>query len=362
MNPNNLLRVALAALIAVPAGPLWAQDYGEKDKKKAEELASADKDFKSLPEDEKEAVIIFIAREIHGRRRKAIGAAITNMKGADVETLKKKANKSHIVVAEQDKEAVNVPPGPSVIEVKSIDTPSFGRLFKDNEWTVDEGSAEAAQLKQTVDNIVDTLKKTNGRLVAMHVESSASTLRNTGKAAKMTHLELSKARAEAAARFALDYLKSKGYVLDEEEQVTLDFEGSNKNGTSGPSSPYAVPDGDDPKYNPKGCCEPPKEAKDVVEKIVKGTATSEEKAKLAAFYDDHKYVQLTFDALFETKSSNPGVNTPGEAHVVQAWVNYKEKPKFPRIRIRIPRIHIGWPFGNKEKRRARRQTRCPKWK
>ncbi|UPT76171.1 MAG: LPXTG cell wall anchor domain-containing protein [Elusimicrobiota bacterium] len=168
----------------------------------------------------------------------------------------------------------------------------------------------------------------------MHVESSASTLRNTGKAAKMTHLDLSRERAQAAARYALDYLKTKGYTLDEEEQVTLDFEGSNKNGTSGPSSPFPSPKDDDPKFNPKGCCAPPEEAVKIAAKYA--TATAEEKAELAAFYDEFKYVQLTFDAMFETKSTNPGVNTPGEAHVVSAYVSYKQKPQIKIPPIRIP--------------------------
>jgi len=354
MNPKPL-RLLLAALIASSSVPLRAQDYTERDKKKAEKLAAEDRDFKSLPDDEKQAVIIFIAREIHGKRRKAEGANIRTLKGTDVEALKKKTNKDHLVVAEQDKEAVSTP-GSSRIETKTIDSPPFGRLFKDNEWTVDEGSAEAAQLKQTIDKIVDTLKKTGGKLVSMHVESSASTLRNTGKAAKMTHLELSQKRAEAAARFSLDYLKSKGYTLDEDEQVTLDYEGGNKNGTSGPSSPFAVPEGTDPKLVAAGSCEAPKEAKDIALKFP--TASDAEKSKLASFYDEHKYVQVSFDAMFEVKDSTPGVTTPGEAHVVTAYVNYKHRDR-GSWKIRLPRIRIS--LGNKERRRARNQTKCPKF-
>ena len=104
-------------------------------------------------------------------------------------------------MAEQDKEAVSVP-GTSRLEVKNIDTPPFGRLFKDNEWDVLGDSSEAQTLKQNIDKVADVVKKGGGRLVSMHVESSASTLRNTGKAAKLTHLELSKRRAEAAAKTA----------------------------------------------------------------------------------------------------------------------------------------------------------------
>lgn len=340
-----------AALVAASCLPLRAQEYDKKDVKKAEKLAADDKDFKSLPEDEKQEVILFIAKEIHGHRRKAVDADIRTLKGSKLEDLKKKARRN-IVVAEQDKEAVSVP-GTSRLEVKNIDTPPFGRLFKDNEWDVLGDSAEAQTLKQNIDKVADVVKKGGGRLVSMHVESSASTLRNTGKAAKLTHLELSKLRAEAAARYALDYLKTKGFDLDEDEQVTLDYYGTNKNGTSGASSPFAVPAGTDPKLVAEGSCQAPPD--------MKAAAASGDLAKIAAFYDPNKFVQLTFDAVFEVKDDKPGQDIPGEAHVVTATVDYRDPVKIKLPRIRLPRIHIGWPFGNKDSRRARRAVRCPKF-
>jgi hypothetical protein len=346
----NIRPLFAAALIAAVSLPLRAQD--KKDLKKAEKLAVADKDFKSLPEDEKQAVILFIATEIHGHRRKAIDADIRTFKGHKLEDVKKKAPRSAIVVAEQDKAPVSIP-GSSRLDVKSIDTPPFGRLFADNEWTVLDDSAEARTLKQNIDKVVDVVKKGDGRLVSMHVESSASTLRNTGKAAKLTHLELSKLRAEAAAQYALDYLKTKGYTLDDDEQVTLDYGGTNKNGTSGASSPFAAPAGDDPKFNAGGSCEAPP--------AMKAAAAAGDAAKIAAFYDPNKFVQLTFDAVFEVRDSKPAQEIPGEAHVVTAIVEYKERHPLEFPRIRLPSIHIGWPFGNKQQRMARRQTRCPKW-
>lgn len=347
MNPRPLL--AAAVLIAVACLPSRAQTPDAKDIKKAGQLAASDKDFKSLPEDEKQAVILFIASEIHGHRRRAIDADVRTLKGAKVEDLKKKVR--NVIVAKQDKEPESTP-GTSRLEVKHIDTPPFGRLFADNEWTVLEGSAEAQVLKQNIDKVVDTLKKGDGRLVSLHVESSASTLRNTGKAGKMTHLELSKARAEAAARYALDYLKTKGVALDEDEQVTLDYYGANKNGTSGPDSPFAIPAGTDEKLVAKGSCQAPPD--------MKAAAASGDSAKIAAFYDPNKFVQLTFDAVFEVKDDKPGKVVPGEAHVVTAYVDYKERKKI-NLRLRLPRIHIGWPFGNRQQRMARRQTKCPKW-
>lgn len=348
MNPKPLLAAAL--LLAAACLPARAQTPpDEKDFKKAEQLAASDKDFKSLPEDEKEAVIAFIAAEIHGRRRKAIDVDIRTLKGTKVEELKKKVRK--VIVAKQDKEEEKTP-GTSRLEVKHIDSPPFGRLFADNEWTVLDGSAEADALKRNIDKVVDAIKKGDGRLLSLHVESSASTLRNTGKAAKLTHLELSKYRAEAAARYALDYLKTKGYDLDEDEQVTLDYFGANKNGTSGPDSPFAIPAGTDEKLVAKGSCSAPPD--------MRAAAAAGDTARIAAVYDPHKFVQLTFDAVFEVKDEKPGNVKPGEAHVVTAYVDYKERKKL-NLRIRLPRIHIGWPFGNKQQRMARRQTKCPKW-
>ena len=347
----NTFPLLAAALVVASCLPLRAQDYNKKDLKKAEKLAADDKDFKSLPEDEKQEVILFIAKEIHGHRRKAVDADIRTLKGSKLEDLKKKARRN-IVVAEQDKEAVSVP-GTSRLEVKNIDTPPFGRLFKDNEWDVLGDSSEAQTLKQNIDKVADVVKKGGGRLVSMHVESSASTLRNTGKAAKLTHLELSKLRAEAAARYALDYLKTKGFDLDEDEQVTLDYYGANKNGTSGASSPFAVPAGTDPKLVAEGSCQAPPD--------MKAAAASGDLAKIAAFYDPHKFVQLTFDAVFEVKDDKPGKDIPGEAHVVTATVDYRDPVKIKLPRIRLPRIHIGWPFGNREHRKARRAVRCPKF-
>jgi len=347
----NTFPLLAAALVVASCLPLRAQDYSKKDVKKAEKLAADDKDFKSLPEDEKQEVILFIAKEIHGHRRKAVDADVRTLKGSKLEDLKKKARRN-VVIAEQDKEAVSVP-GTSRLDVKHIDTPPFGRLFKDNEWDVLGDSAEAQTLKQNIDKVVDVLKKGGGRLVSMHVESSASTLRNTGKAEKLTHLELSKRRAEAAARYALDYLKSKGFVLDEDDQVTLDYYGANKNGTSGASSPFAAPAGTDSTLIATGSCEAPPE--------MKAAAAAGDLAKIAAFYDPNKFVQLTFDAVFEVKDDKPGKDIPGEAHIVTATVDYRDPVKIKLPRIRLPRIHIGWPFGNREHRKARRAVRCPKF-
>ena len=349
----------VSAVLLAACLPLRAQDYNDKDVKKAEKLAVEDKDFKSLPEDEKQAVILFIAAKIHGHRRRALEADIRTLKGAKVEEVKKKVSKSSIVIAEQDAEPVSIP-GDTTLDVRPIETPPFGRLFADNNWTIDE--TEAKTLKQNIDKVVDTLKKGDGRIANMHVESSASTLRNTGKAASLTHLELSKRRAEAAAKYALDYLKTKGYTLDEDEQVTLDYEGGNKNGTTGASSPFAVAAKTPPELVAAGSCEAPEELKAAA---AKGAAMSPaDSAMIASYYDPNKFVRLTFDAVFETRGTTPGKTTPGQAHVVAATVDFKDpfRITLPRLHIRLPRLHLGALFGNSERRNARRAVRCPRFK
>jgi hypothetical protein len=355
------MSVPLAAVLAVLcAAPAAAQEANRRDERRAERLAAADKDFRTLPEDEKQAVIRHIAAEIHGRRRRAVSADIRTLRGESVDQLRQKASRSaayEVVLAEQDKEAVAVP-GATTLETKHLDTDPYGRLFADNEWEVLAGSPEAEALKRSIDKITDMIKKLDGRLASMHVESSASTLRNRGKAESLTHLELSKRRAEAAAAFARDYLKTKGLDLDD-DRITLDFEGANKNGTSGPSSPFPVAAGDDPKFNPKGSCEAPAKIKELA---AKGPGmTPADRLELAKVYDPHKYVQLTFDAVFEVKGAKPATTEPGEAHLVSVNIDYKERPHLRVPRVRLPSLRVRWPFGNREKRMARRQWKCPKF-
>lgn len=355
------MRVPLAALLAVSsATPILAQEANRRDERRAERLASEDKEFRSLPEDEKQAVIRHIAAEIHGRRRRAIDADIRTLKGETVEQLREKAARSkayEVVLAEQDKEAVVVP-GKTTLETKHLDTEPYGRLFADNEWEVLAGSPEAEQLKRSIDKITDMVKKLDGRLVSLHVESSASTLRNRGKAEKLTHLELSKLRAEAAAAFARDYLKTKGLDLDD-DRITLDFEGANKNGTSGPSSPFPIAPGDDAKFHPKGSCEAPQKIKQLAAKGA--DMTPADRVEIAKVYDPHKYVQLTFDAVFEVAGAKPEVSEEGKAHLVMVNIDYRDRTRIKIPRIRLPHLRLRWPFGNKEKRMARRQWKCPKF-
>lgn len=327
------LALLLAVLAASPS--VSAQDYNAKDARKAEKLAAEDRDFRSLKDDEKQKVIEAIALQIHGKRRKADQAFIVTRKGVSVEELEKKAKTMgsyQLVSAEQDKEPVAVAPKTTFV-TREIASKPFGKLFADNDWEIQEGSPDAASLRAETNVILDMVKKTDGRVVAIHVESSASALRNTGKAAKMTHEELSQKRAESAADFVVKELLAHGVQLDD-DQVTLDYKGANGNGTSGPSSPFPCLD---PKLCSQGSCEAPQDLADAAKK---GALGEKELKRIADVYDPFKYIQVGFVVANETADVKPGTSTPGEAHAVLVAVGYKEKPHFrwPQIHIQLPRL------------------------
>jgi hypothetical protein len=338
MIPRRALVLAAALLAAAPA---IAQDYNAKDAKKAEELASRDRDFKSLSPEEKQKVVEAIAVEIHGRRRKAREALIITRKGTSVDELQKKAKTMsayQLVSAEQDKEPASTPPA-TTLTTNEVASKPLGKLFADNDWEVAPGSPDAEALKKQTDAVLMMLKKTDGRIVSVNVESSASTLKNTGKAASLTHLDLSRKRAESAADFVTQQLAASGVKL-EDDQVTLDYTGQNGNGTSGPSSPYPC---SDPKLCATGSCDAPPELSDAVKK---GALNDQFFKKASEVYDPFKYVLVTFVVVNETATATPGTETPGEAHAVLVHVGFKEKPDrefhWPRISIRFPKSHRNW--------------------
>ncbi len=274
---------------------------------------------------------------------------IITRKGANVEDLEanaKKIGSYQLVSAEQDKEAASTPPQ-TTMTTNEVSSKPLGKLFADNDWAVSAGSPDAEALKKQTDDILTMLKKTDGRIVSVHVESSASTLKNTGKAAQMTHLELSRKRAESAADFVTQELASQGAAL-QDDQVTLGFTGANGNGTSGPSSPYPC---SDPKLCATGSCDAPQALTDAVK-----TGALDDKffKKTAEVYDPFKYVLVSFVVVNETAASTPGTETPGEAHAVLVHVGFKEKPDrefhWPRISIRFPKSHRNWG-----------STACPKF-
>ena len=136
---------------------------------------------------------------------------------------------------------------------KEMSLPPMGELFPDNEWVLKTDGSDAQGLTagmQKILKFLDTRDGPKGEITKIHVEASANAIQNTGKAKNMTHEQLSKARADAAAKFIVDLLGSRAPGT-----VTKGWMGENGNGTSGPSSPY--PCQGDKKFCPKGKGGPP---------------------------------------------------------------------------------------------------------
>jgi hypothetical protein len=338
--------LTLAALLA--AAPAFAQN--DKDTQKARELAARDKDFRSLSDDEKQKVIEAIALQIHGRRRRATLAYIVTRKGESVEELEKKAKTMgtyQLVSVEQDKEPSSTPPA-TTITTNEVSSKPLGKLFADNDWAVQADAPDGQALKKQTDDILTMLKKTNGRVVSVHVESSASALKNTGKAAAMTHEELSRKRAESAADFVTQELAASGVKL-EDDQVTLDYKGANGNGTSGPSSPYPCSDA---KLCAAGSCDAPP---DLAAAVKKGALDDAFYKRVSDVYAPFKYVIVSFVVANETAAVTPGGEAPGEAHAVLVHVGFKDKPS---LKIHLPRFGLRFP---NLRRSHRGDTSCPRF-
>ncbi|MCX5797604.1 MAG: hypothetical protein NTY77_19105 [Elusimicrobia bacterium] len=243
-----------ALLLWAPA--LRAQQGGDVPKRlerKAETIAHKDADFAKLNDAEERLVVSAIAKKLRDVRRynwthlfskKSLSKTDVGVyvDDADLDALYARYAKSinkREVVSEQQKQDAAPPPElvarPPAVEFIEVHGDPFHGLFQDNEWELLGGSDDAQDLQAQAD---DALAQAGpqGRITGLTIHSSASTLLNTGKAAAMSHLQLSQARANAALKYILAYLDGKGVRLDQ-SQVTVDASGENGDGTSGPAAP-----------------------------------------------------------------------------------------------------------------------------
>lgn len=223
--------------------------------RKAERIAEKDKDFAKLTEAEQDVVIRTIAKKLrqikaynsqlkHKRRQKLKSVNIQfTVEDSDLEEFYERhpSLKNRFKIREKE----TITPGqtivdstPPKIEDVMIKGGPFHDLFEDNEWEVVEGSCEADELRAQVDDAVAQAGP-DGKVTGLIIQSSASTLRNTGKAAKLSFLQLSQKRAEAARDFVIKYFKDKHGRELLPQDAELDYEGENGDGTSGPRGPYA---------------------------------------------------------------------------------------------------------------------------
>lgn len=239
-------------LAALPAAAQQSAKPEMKFENKARKLAEKDKDFQRLDPDEQQLVIAAVAKKLMiaraynrklGKQKMKVDKVDIKfvLADSDLETLyaKNPSLKKKNIVHEKETSAPGkdaVVTAPPSFETKEIEGEPFHSLFKDNEWTLQEDSCEAGQLRMLVEDAVSEAGP-NGTITGILVQASASALRNTGAAKDLSWRELSSRRADEAQKFVVKILGEKGIKIAP-DAVILDYDGENGDGTSGPRGPY----------------------------------------------------------------------------------------------------------------------------
>lgn len=351
MNRLLVLAFLLCPSAQAQDDPLNTDTKGLRFEKKAKDLAKEDRDFAKLDEDDQQVVIQAIAEKLQAvrDRNRKLGRYKQKVTGADIfikvadtdlDALKAKyPNLAKKAVIEREWTKPAPPPtetrAPAQFEINEIEGQPFHDLFKDNEWALQPESCESAQLKAQLDEAVSAAGK-DGRITGISIESSASTLRNTGPAASLSWKELSQKRAEAARDFALAYLKSEHHVALAEGMVTIDSEGENGDGTSGPADPYK-----------KGA---PGNGKEPYAELEK--------------YNEHKFVNVAVSVY--QKVEKPGAVTltqePGKKASELVVVDLDTKEHARWWRFRLPKLEFQSRRREpRPKNRGKYRGQCPKF-
>lgn len=287
MTPRPLA-VFLSVALVFPSAA-FAQSAKEtkdaaKAASKAQKLVENNGNYKKLSAVEQKAVIDHIVFKDGILEDEITGASVLILKGnktlAELQASRTRKKCEPVLTQENCIEKVVQP----TYEWKSrmVPLPPFGELFEDNESSYLKDSDEDKEMKASIQKVVDLIKTQGGRITSIEIESSASTLRNTGAYEGKTHLKLSTDRAKNAAIEIEAFLKNAGVPLplktDGSVDIELSPEGENGNGTSGPSSPYKCPK---KVKNPKEMCPEGKGDKPSRQEMIDYVASLDPKLKEA---------------------------------------------------------------------------------
>jgi len=234
-------------------------------------------------------------------------------------------------------------------------------FFDDNKWVPTE------LLQQTVktDIIDPVLEFMDGKkdcdgvpLVYLNditVKTSASRFRN---GIKMSWLDLSKNRNDAALHYIEEQLKNIGVAIDGNTVVTQEIKGGNGDGTSGPN-PGKNPEGKQYAISTDGNKD--NKIKNYTTKIINQfgapLSTKEE-------YDKYKYCEVTL-TLVLNDCEPPDPNRDDDIVVLEVD-NYSIKfsASRPSLQINLPRFKWNWikNYKNKNKQNKYRIIPCPVFK
>jgi hypothetical protein len=233
-------------------------------------------------------------------------------------------------------------------------------LFVNNEWDEAAAGVFSAQIDKLVNEVTRILSglnppegKPKGYIQSLDLYSSASRFRNTGeKAEVLSFLELSTNRLNTAQSIIFNKLSAIGVGSDASTKITLNPNGSNGDGTSGPNPPLQY------KYVPKGnvkmtpFCESYVQECKIGGKVVKRNELGKPHSNNAD-YDKYKYVRGTVVIVFnDLLEAIPNITPPDEKkEELEPIVDEIETPVYPvyffrpgkkPFKIPLPGIIINW--------------------
>ena len=232
-------------------------------------------------------------------------------------------------------------------------------LFVDDEWKEEYAGVFSAQIDKLVNEVTQIISglnppegKPKGYVQSIDLYSSASRFRNGGNAVNLSFLELSTNRLNTAKSIIFNKLSAIGVGSDASTKITLNPDGSNGDGTSGPNPPLQY------KYVPKGnvkmtpFCESNVQECKIGGKVVKRNELGQPHANKAD-YDKYKYVRGTVVIVFnDLLEKIPNITPPDEKKKeFEPTVDEIETPFYPvyffrpgkkPFRIPLPGIIINW--------------------
>lgn len=201
--------------------------------------------FDELTDEQKENLYEAIAKNLNNK-------GFNKIKEVEERISKKKSlgNSPVIYIYASDAEIEEDEPAVETIEYSLVEKVDENGIFKDNEWELKDESFTSPEMKS---KLVDPIKEivsdfASGAIKEIEyitIQSSASRYRNTGVSEGISWGELSYNRGETIAK--IFRAAADEYALTDEQRktlqnkITIDFGGSNGDGTSGPNpiSPIA---------------------------------------------------------------------------------------------------------------------------
>ena len=252
------------------------------------------------------------------------------------------------------------------VEYETIEEKDENGIFKDNEWELKDSSFSSPEMKS---KLVDPIKEfvssfASGNIKNIEyvvIQSSASRYRNTGISEGISWGELSFNRAKTIAGIFKAAVEEYGLTEEQrkllQSKISIDYGGSNGDGTSGPNPVNPIPFGyynEESKFIRDNGAYDKKRSTVVIDKIdAEGKPTGEIITKIIepdadkSAYEKYKYVNIVIKATINEIGSQPIFLPTEEGTEIEYKPGFKmprkESDEPPKRRPRPRRRIIGIP-------------------